>query len=39
MADSRKKIEKLSGPEKVFMFLDQLQHPLKREIQEVRSIV
>lgn len=34
-----KKPIKLSGPQQVFEFLNNLKHPLKKEIEEVRKII
>ncbi|WPP52933.1 DUF1801 domain-containing protein [Catalinimonas niigatensis] len=39
MATQNIKPEKLSGHAQVREFLDQLEHPLKAEIEEVRSII
>lgn len=39
MAIQKIKPEKLSGHAQVRAFLDQLEHPLKAEIEEVRSII
>lgn len=39
MAAPKTKTEKVSGHQQVVAFLDQLEHPFKREIQEVRNII
>ncbi|MEK5492503.1 DUF1801 domain-containing protein [Paenibacillus sp. FSL R7-0297] len=38
-ADGRSKTVKLTGPEQVSLFLKELEHPLKDEIEEVRKII
>lgn len=36
---NKKQTEKLSGSEQVLAFLQQLEHPLNQEVQEVRKII
>lgn len=38
-AAGRSKTVKLTGPEQVALFLKELEHPLKDEIEEVRKII
>lgn len=39
MASSAKKSAKLSGPEQAAQFMNDLEHPLKREIEAVRNVI
>jgi len=39
MASNPKKTAKLTGSEQVLLFLNELEHPLKPEIEDVRTII
>jgi len=39
MSEKKQKAEKLTGNEQVIAYLQQLDHPLKREIEEVRELI